>query len=159
MSSTWLALKVRSGKMYGPRAVADEVTARAARGDWTNAFGWATDQYSKLFMFAAEESRELQLLSERAPLADRRFLDSQAPMPFAGYAVYVLSSAEGDLLYVGQSQNVWRRVGNHATKPWGSRISSVRVIACASREEALELEARLIRDLEPKHNVHGRWSA
>lgn len=156
MSTTRLAdaLHARYSPLYSPRAVRDDAIARyERRQDWPNALGWMDDQYQRLFMFAAEESRRAQEVVDRARVADFEFLLGQGSMPFVGHCVYSLFDSSDALLYVGQTANVWKRVGAHSTKPWGDRIASVRVIRCESRQAALELEARLIGELDPPKNI------
>lgn len=161
MSATRLkyALNRRWGPMSSPREVREECVARYEHGNgWLDALGWVDDEYSRLFRFAAEESYRADLAEDRAQLADMEFLTTQAAMPFRGFCVYTLFNGGGELLYVGQTGNAWSRIGSHAQKSWGREIDHVRVVRCASRAEALQLEARLIRDLNPRHNVALRWT-
>lgn len=151
MSATRLAYMLRADRLFNPADAAGEVEARYRYG-YTNAFGWIVSEYAKLYKFAAEESYERQLCAERAQVADFEFLVGQAAMPFTGYVVYTLFDKNDALLYIGQSSNGWQRIGAHARKSWGHRIDTVRVIRCASSDEALALESRLIYEQDPPYN-------
>jgi hypothetical protein len=87
--------------------------------------------------------------------------------PSLSHCVYQLFNADGILLYVGSSGNLWYRIGQHAAgRPWWPEVAwdrtvveCVSEIACAGRScradghaEMLRYEIRLIRDLSPLHN-------
>ena len=67
------------------------------------------------------------------------------------YAVYTFRTAEGDPIYVGMTNNLRRRISQHANKPWfvGAIVSAETV---ADRQSAMELEAATVRQLQPTYN-------
>jgi len=77
--------------------------------------------------------------------------------------VYLFRGRDGRVLYVGKSKDVRGRVksyfyGDARKKVEEMLRETARVdgIECSSELEALVLEARLIRDHEPKYNRHGK---
>lgn len=70
------------------------------------------------------------------------------------HTVYLLSDASGDLLYVGCTMDVHRRIRQHRrTKAWGDSIASVRTVELPNLFLALAVEARAIISLRPRHNI------
>lgn len=70
--------------------------------------------------------------------------------------VYVMTDAAGDVLYVGHTGNLWRRLHqHHRYEPWGHRAHRATATVYAKKAEALEWERHLIADLEPEFNVQG----
>lgn len=75
---------------------------------------------------------------------------------FIGYIVYELYDQAGRLLYVGQTQDLADRLSMHrATAVFGRRIDHVRYQQVETFREMVDLEAKLIRELRPLHNVAG----
>lgn len=87
--------------------------------------------------------------------------------PSLSHCVYQFFDAEGALLYVGSSGNVWYRIGQHAAaRSWWPEVAWDRTIiqcvsetACPGRPcrlpehaEMISYEIQLIRDLRPRHN-------
>lgn len=73
-----------------------------------------------------------------------------------GFFVYQLIAANGEVLYVGQSGNILSRLGSHMTdRKKRRRTKRVALIRCPSIDQMLELEARLISQLQPVWNVRG----
>jgi predicted GIY-YIG superfamily endonuclease len=69
--------------------------------------------------------------------------------------VYRLYSATDDLLYVGITNSIIHRFGQHlATKPWFPEVSRATFQHFASRVEAHEAERRAVRTERPRHNIH-----
>lgn len=69
--------------------------------------------------------------------------------------VYRLFDAGGVLLYVGVSLNPFARFAAHRSeRSWFFDVASVTFEHFDSRVEALEAEARAIRDEGPKYNLH-----
>lgn len=69
------------------------------------------------------------------------------------YLYRLYSYRHRDLLYVGISSDVERRVSQHREKSWGHRIVHVeKEPISADRTVALEVEASVIRDERPKFN-------
>ena len=70
--------------------------------------------------------------------------------PFGVYHCYDESS---NLLYVGRSNNVSRRMKAHRSQSgWFNRCASVGIIYCDSLDEAKELEDKSILELFPEFN-------
>ncbi len=83
-------------------------------------------------------------------------------LPNAG-GVYLFRSRDGRVLYVGKSKHLRSRVKSYfygdERKQVGAllqEVASVDGIACGSEIESLVLEARLIRQHEPKYNRRGK---
>lgn len=75
------------------------------------------------------------------------------------HAVYRLLDHSGDVIYVGCSQHLKKRLREHRRKTWGDEIAAFTVEEIASRSAALEHERMTIAALQPKHNVAhtSRW--
>ena len=80
-----------------------------------------------------------------------------------GPGVYVFRNAASDVLYVGKSKNIRQRVksyfygdGRKKIEDLLAEMKTVEGIACSSELEALVLEARMIREHEPKYNRQGK---
>jgi DNA polymerase-3 subunit epsilon len=80
-----------------------------------------------------------------------------------GPGVYLFRGREGAVLYVGKSKDLRTRVKSYFYGDERKKVddllaetSSVDGIACASELESLVLEARLIREHEPRYNRRGR---
>ena len=77
--------------------------------------------------------------------------------------VYLFRGRDGGVLYVGKSRNLRARVKSYFYGDPRKRIedllsqtATVDAVACASELEALILEARLIREHEPRYNRRGK---
>lgn len=67
-------------------------------------------------------------------------------------AVYWLYGKGGELLYIGVTDDVPRRLAQHRRKPWGVEITTHREHWTTSREAALAMEETLIPEELPKWN-------
>lgn len=68
--------------------------------------------------------------------------------------VYRLYAADGFLLYVGCSWNVYQRLGDHAVnKPWFERVARVEIDEYPTEVEARTVEREMIRREQPPGNV------
>jgi len=84
--------------------------------------------------------------------------DAILTVPATGPAVYVLRSAT-TVLYVGMTDSVMARIGQHAIdKPWWPEVVTADIYNCESRGEAAKFERQLIAFLGPLHNVIGMQS-
>lgn len=73
-----------------------------------------------------------------------------------GYHVYLCQGALGAVLYVGQTSDPWRRLGDHAVGAgWWQEVVEVSLMCAPDRQAALAEERRLIRLLQPRYNVMG----
>jgi predicted GIY-YIG superfamily endonuclease len=69
--------------------------------------------------------------------------------------VYRLFDAEGALIYIGMSDDVARRVHDHALrKPWGSTIARCEKSLYPTRQEAARAECSAIYSEQPFFNVN-----
>lgn len=68
-------------------------------------------------------------------------------------SVYRLFASPGDLLYVGTTSNVGRRLKDHRRKSWWSRVTRIRVTEFPSRYDAEHEEWVAIRREQPSENV------
>lgn len=78
---------------------------------------------------------------------DRRQTLRQRP-----HVVYTFRSADGDVLYVGCTSNMTRRLYKHHGKPWWHEVTKVDTTEVADWHLGRRLEAHLIRILSPKYN-------
>ena len=88
-------------------------------------------------------------------------LESSAHLP-TGPGVYQMNDAQGHALYVGKARNLKKRVASYA-RPQNTRLTRMLQATCAleafptrCEEEALLLEANLIKRLKPRFNIRLR---
>jgi excinuclease ABC subunit C len=86
----------------------------------------------------------------------REFLSQLTTAP----GVYRMYGEGGDLLYVGKARNLKKRVSSYFTKAHDARIGAmvaqirrVEVTLTQTEDQALLLEANLIKDQRPRYNV------
>jgi excinuclease ABC subunit C len=81
--------------------------------------------------------------------------------PLSSPGVYIFKDASGQVLYVGESQGVTRRYGQHKRDPkkkWTQRIDTVWWYPLESEDDRLRLETYMILRLRPRHNRAVRLS-
>jgi excinuclease ABC subunit C len=75
--------------------------------------------------------------------------------------VYLMKDAAGVVIYVGKAKNLRSRAGSYflkgaqedyRTAKWVHEIADADYLECESDVDALLLESRLIKDVQPKHN-------
>lgn len=75
--------------------------------------------------------------------------------------VYLMKDADSRVIYVGKAKNLRSRAGSYflkgaeeewRTAPWVHEICDVDYIVCESEVDAVLMESRLIKDIQPKHN-------
>lgn len=74
--------------------------------------------------------------------------------------VYLMKDSAGRVIYVGKAKNLRSRAGSYFLKGveletrthWVGEIGDIDFVACESEVDALLMEARLIKDIQPKHN-------
>lgn len=72
--------------------------------------------------------------------------------------VYRLLDEDGNLLYIGKSNNLLRRMQQHAkTQPWWSEVKKADVTLYPCRCAAEDAERRAIRTERPRHNKTHNW--
>lgn len=85
-----------------------------------------------------------------------RFIDGAVVRQAANaHAVYRLYDDAGNLLYVGVTGNLGRRLDNHAEKRWFLLVSSITLEWFRDRATAEDAEFAAIRDEEPQYNLAG----
>lgn len=74
--------------------------------------------------------------------------------------IYIMKSKKGDILYVGKASSLKKRLSSYyrANKSFKTaslmeKVSSIDCIECESPEQALILEAALIKEKKPKYNI------
>jgi excinuclease ABC subunit C len=74
--------------------------------------------------------------------------------------VYLMKDAAARVVYVGKAKNLRARAGSYFLKSatedarttWVGEIADIDYVECESEVDALLMEARLIKDVQPKHN-------
>ena len=75
--------------------------------------------------------------------------------------VYLLKDAAGRVIYVGKAKNLRSRAGSYFSKTaseelrtayWVAEICDIDYVECESEVDALLMESRLIKDVQPKYN-------
>ncbi len=76
--------------------------------------------------------------------------------------VYLMKDAQGRVIYIGKAKNLRARAGSYfqkgsgedrRIKDWIGEVADVDFLAAESEVDALLMEARLIKDIQPKHNA------
>lgn len=98
-----------------------------------------------------DEARTWAVSEERAMRAVRNGTDPlHSPCPYRIAGVYGLYLG-GELVYVGRSSHVYRRLNDHNRA--GVAWDGFRIYKCSDSIRAAELEASLIRRHQPRYNV------
>ncbi len=75
--------------------------------------------------------------------------------------VYLMKDAVGRVIYIGKAKNLRSRASSYflkaaaedqRTATWIGEIADIDFVECESEVDALLMEARLIKDIQPKHN-------
>jgi excinuclease ABC subunit C len=75
--------------------------------------------------------------------------------------VYLMKDAAGRVIYVGKAKNLRSRAGSYFLKAaaedtrtagWVGEIADIDFVDCESEVDALLMESRLVKDIQPKHN-------
>jgi predicted GIY-YIG superfamily endonuclease len=70
------------------------------------------------------------------------------------HVLYRFFDQSDRLLYVGITNNLWRRIGSHSeVQPWWSDVTSATMEHYPNRETLAEAERLAIKSERPKHNV------
>ena len=102
---------------------------------------------------AGDESGELDTAFRRAAAKVREFPRT--------CGVYLMKDAAARVIYVGKAKSLRSRAGSYflkgamaerRTAEWVSEIADVDFVACDSEVDALLMESRLIKDIQPKYN-------
>jgi excinuclease ABC subunit C len=79
-----------------------------------------------------------------------------------GPGIYLMKDAQGRVIYIGKAKNLRARAGSYfqktaaddkRIKDWIGEVVDVEFLAADSEVDALLLEARLIKDIQPKYNA------
>lgn len=93
---------------------------------------------------------------------DRALLDEIPPRP----GVYLMRDAAGTIVYVGKAKNLRARVRSYYSQPLGltrkmdgllESVKRIDVEIVGSELEALLLESRLIKQMQPRYNIQQRY--
>jgi excinuclease ABC subunit C len=102
---------------------------------------------------AADESGAVDAAFRRAAAKVREFPRSPG--------IYLMKDAAGRVIYVGKAKTLRSRAGSYflkgaqaerRTADWVNEIADVDCVLCDSEVDALLMESRLIKDIQPKHN-------
>ncbi|MEM9364898.1 MAG: excinuclease ABC subunit UvrC [Planctomycetota bacterium] len=75
--------------------------------------------------------------------------------------VYLMKDRAGVVIYVGKAKSLRSRAGSyflkaaesdHRTADWVGEIADIDYVDCESEVDALLMEARLVKDIQPRHN-------
>jgi len=74
--------------------------------------------------------------------------------------VYFMKDAQGRTLYIGKAKNLKNRVSTYFTESYGdsrirtmvSKVEDIEILQAPSEVDALLMEARLIKDVQPRYN-------
>src|SRR5262245_23059320 len=102
-------------------------------------------------------------MSSRVPPAEPRVPPGEKVKQFPpAPGVYLMKDAQGRVLYVGKAKNLRNRAGHYFTQAAAEDrrtadlvklIADIDFLAAESEVDALLLEARLIKDIQPRFNV------
>ena len=93
-------------------------------------------------------------------LAFRRAANKARDFPTTP-GVYLFKDSAGRVIYVGKAKSLRSRAGSYfsktaqaesRTRDWVAEIADVDAIECESEVDALLMESRLIKDIQPKYN-------
>ena len=89
--------------------------------------------------------------------------DLELPPELSGsaerYAVYHCYSDSGELLYIGESGELGRRLASHSQKLWFTQVRGITLDWYADELDALNAERRAIHVEHPRYNKQHRNSA
>lgn len=106
----------------------------------------------------APDSEPADLLP--ADIGNRSAIDQVRQFPLAP-GCYLFRDAAGTVIYVGKAKNLRSRAASYfhkaaaiemRTAGWVGEIEAADFIPCESEVDALLVEARLIKDIQPRHN-------
>jgi hypothetical protein len=98
----------------------------------------------------------LEASRERLAAAASKALEMRASLPTRPHVVYRFFDENDRLLYVGCTVDLKQRCGMHRGMPWFRKIARATTTSFPNREEALQAEARAIRDEYPAENTQHR---
>lgn len=134
--------------------------------------GWADDESSGEIDELDSLSSESDPLTERpelagdGPIAPELQIGREAPaLKVRSFpqvpGVYLMKDDTGQVIYVGKAKNLRSRASSYfhkaaaiemRTANWVGEIADVDYLECESEVDALLVEARLVKDIQPRHN-------
>lgn len=134
--------------------------------------GWADDESSGEFDELDSLSSDTEPLTERPELAGDGPIDPESQIGREAPAlkvrsfpqipgVYLMKDDTGQVIYVGKAKNLRSRASSYfhkaaaiemRTANWVGEIADVDYLECESEVDALLVEARLVKDIQPRHN-------
>src|SRR5688572_10354630 len=103
---------------------------------------------------------QLDPSAEESSLGFRRAATKVKEFP-SKPGLYLMKDLAGRVIYIGKAKNLRSRAGSYflkgaeeewRTSPWVHEICDVDYIECESEVDALLMESRLVKDIQPKHN-------
>ena len=79
----------------------------------------------------------------------------------SGPGIYLMKDAQGRVIYVGKAKNLRHRASSYFHKTasgdrricdWIGEVADIEFLAADSEVDALLMEARLVKDIQPKYN-------
>ena len=161
MAAPWSSLQI-----FG--AAAD----RDGKKEMSETEGWADDESSGEFDELDSLSSDTEPLTERPELAGDGPIDPESQIGREAPAlkvrsfpqipgVYLMKDDTGRVIYVGKAKNLRSRASSYfhkaaaiemRTANWVGEIADVDYLECESEVDALLVEARLVKDIQPRHN-------
>jgi excinuclease ABC subunit C len=134
--------------------------------------GWADDESNGEIEELDSLSSESESLVERPELAGDGPIDPDLQIGREAPAlkvrsfpqvpgVYLMKDDTGQVIYVGKAKNLRSRASSYfhkaaaiemRTANWVGEIADVDYLECESEVDALLVEARLVKDIQPRHN-------
>jgi len=112
-----------------------------------------------------EAEADPQIPDTNEPVAENDFGHRQAAAKVREFpqtpGVYLMKDLAGRVIYIGKAKNLRARAGSYflqgakeewRTADWVHEICDIDYIACDSEVDALLMESRLVKDIQPKHN-------
>ncbi|MDA1050735.1 MAG: excinuclease ABC subunit UvrC [Planctomycetota bacterium] len=113
----------------------------------------------------SEAESDPQITNESEPVAEHDFGNRRAAAKVREFpqtpGVYLMKDLAGRVIYIGKAKNLRSRAGSYflegakqewRTADWVHEICDIDYIECDSEVDALLMESRLVKDIQPKHN-------
>jgi excinuclease ABC subunit C len=133
------------------------VTAASAQADSRSAES-VEDQSEGASNRSAVETGRSEVESNQAEAGPKAKVRSFPTVP----GVYLMKDAQGRVIYVGKAKNLRARASSYFQKTaaldrrvadWVDEIADIDFLVADGEVDALLMEARLVKDIQPKHNV------
>lgn len=113
----------------------------------------------------SESDPDPQIPDTSEPVAEGEFGNRRAAAKVREFpqtpGVYLMKDLAGRVIYIGKAKNLRSRAGSYflqgakeewRTADWVHEICDIDYIECDSEVDALLMESRLVKDIQPKHN-------